>query len=178
MRCVWPVLVLIDRTYAASSAPCRDNRLSGLDGLDGATSAAPTFMVAPMQALCKEAALTAARDLGPECSALAEMLSHEEYQTCEKLGAVLLSASSVTSCFCKAAELIADADEDLTASILATGPPGKHHAALASQSAARATPALPVLVAAFCAATAFAVAARSALQRWRSCEAPFALDIL
>ena len=133
------VLCLLYVATSHGQGPCGDKRLSGLEDLDGVTGAAPAFMVAPMEAICKEAALAAVANLKADCADLRSLLAREEYQTCEKLGAVLLSAASTKGCHCQAAEIIADADASIAKQVLAMGPPivRKTHALKAGWSASR-----------------------------------------
>ena len=172
-----PLLCLGQRCL--STGPCGDSRLSGLEALDSATSTVPNFMVEPLQALCKEAALSAVEGLAETggCEHLIEVLSTPTYQTCERLGALLLNSASATSCYCQAAELVATADHLISLRILSLGPPARHSAAtLFAQSAAPVFAGTPaVLIGAIVVAAAAAVAS---VLRHRSHAPQMALDIL
>lgn len=169
------LLVLGLQLIAAGPQFCHDDRLAGLDGLDGATGAAPAFMVGPMEAICKKAAQEAARTLPSSCHTVRDLLLLEDNETCEKLGAMLMAANYVNNCYCMAARAMADADEKITKQLLQAG---QFASMAAPPPVRRAAPGLMMAAALLGAGSALAVRDAVTRRRRKADEQTAPLEIL
>lgn len=122
-RCLWLGVCCCAWASVMGAGPCGDTRLAGLESMPDMTGAAPAFMQAPMEAICKKGALSAVKGLRQsrsDCGDLADLLSHESAETCAGLGKVLSNAARSHSCWCDAAELVAGADDRIAEQIMAS----------------------------------------------------------
>ena len=107
-------VVSVSANAPSGGIPCGDPRLAGIEAMDGVTGAVPSFMISPLQAMCRNAALQAVAKLPAECADLSATLAHPELETCDEIGRVLSAGvANKHSCYCKAAVIMADAESDL-----------------------------------------------------------------